>query len=147
MSELSFSTSIVPFGPAAAVLLTDAQVAALGSVKNPPVTLTIGGVTVRLRVARMGGENCIGLSKAARATLGVEVGAKVDVVVALDVAERTVELPPELAAALAADPRASAAFDGWPYTRRKEAARTIAEAKAEATRERRLAKILADLAG
>ena len=129
------------------MLLTDAQVAALGSVKNPPVTLTIGGVTVRLRVARMGGENCIGLSKAARATLGVEVGAKVDVVVALDVAERTVELPPELAAALAADPRASAAFDGWPYTRRKEAARTIAEAKAEATRERRLAKILADLAG
>ena len=147
MSELSFRTSVVPFGPAAAVLLTDAQVAALGSVKNPPVTLTIGGVTVRLRVARMGGENCIGLSKAARATLGVEVGAKVDVVVALDVAERTVELPPELAAALAADPRASAAFDGWPYTRRKEAARTIAEAKAEATRERRLAKILADLAG
>ena len=147
MSELSFRTSVVPFGPAAAVLLTDAQVAALGSVKNPPVTLTIGGVTVRLRVARMGGENCIGLSKAARATLGVEVGTKVDVVVALDVAERTVELPPELAAALAADPRASAAFDGWPYTRRKEAARTIAEAKAEATRERRLAKILADLAG
>lgn len=147
MSELSFRTSVVPFGPAAAVLLTDAQVAALGSVKNPPVTLTIGGVTVRLRVARMGGENCIGLSKAARATLGVEVGAEVDVVVALDVAERTVELPPELAAALAADPRASAAFDGWPYTRRKEAARTIAEAKAEATRERRLAKILADLAG
>ncbi len=147
MSELSFRTSVVPFGPAAAVLLTDAQVAALGSVKNPPVTLTIGGVTVRLRVARMGGENCIGLSKAARATLGVEVGAEVDVVVALDVAERTVELPPELAAALAADPRASAAFDAWAYTRRKEAARTIAEAKAEATRERRLAKILADLAG
>lgn len=147
MTALTFRTTVVAFGPAAAVLLSDQQVAALGSTKNPPVTLTIDGVTVRVRVARMGGENCIGLSKQIRGTLGVEVGAEVDVEVALDAAERTVEVPPELAAALAADPTAAAAFDGWSYTRRKEAARSIAEAKTEVTRARRLAKVLTDLGG
>lgn len=81
------------------------------------------------RVARMGGANLIGLSRAARSELGVEIGQEVDVVVAPDVQERAVDLPPELAAALDADPRAKEAFARLSYTARKEAARGVAEAK------------------
>lgn len=144
---LELSTTLVPFGPACAILLTDEQVAALSERKNPPVVVTIGDRSARLRVARMGGENCIGLSKAARAELGVAIGDEVEVTIAADTAERTVEVPSALAEALAADAAAQAAFDALSYTRRKEHARSVAEAKKEETRARRLEKILAELRG
>lgn len=147
MNALQLHTTIHARGPAAAILLSDEQVAALGSVKNPPVVVTIGDRVARLRIARMGGENMLGLSKAARAELGVEIGDDVEVEIALDAAERTVEVPPALAEALAADPAAKAAFDALAYSRRKEIARSIAEAKQEATRDRRLEKALAELRG
>lgn len=47
MPELRLRTTIVPFGPAAAVVLTDDQVAELSTAKTPPVVLTIGGASVR----------------------------------------------------------------------------------------------------
>ncbi|MDI6944853.1 YdeI/OmpD-associated family protein [Microbacterium barkeri] len=147
MNALQLHTIIHARGPAAAILLSDEQVAALGSVKNPPVVVTIGDRVARLRIGRMGGENMLGLSKAARAELGVEIGDEVEVEIALDAAERTVEVPPALAEALAADPAAKAAFDALAYSRRKEIARSIAEAKQEATRERRLEKALVELRG
>lgn len=147
MNALQLHTTIHARGPAAAILLSDEQVAALGSVKNPPVVVTIGDRVARLRIARMGGENMLGLSKAARAELGVEIGDDVEVEIALDAAERTVEVPPALAEGLAADPAAKAAFDALAYSRRKEIARSIAEARQEATRDRRLEKALAELRG
>lgn len=147
MGELRIRTTVEAFGPAAAIFLDDAQVTELGGPRNPPVVVTIGDRSARLRVARMGGRNALGLSKAARADLAVEAGDEVDAVIALDQAERTVDVPPALAAALDADPAARAAWDRLSYTHRKEHARAIADAKQEATRERRVAKALAMLRG
>lgn len=147
MSELRVHTVLTGRGPAAAILLTDEQVASFGAGKAFPVAVTIGGRTARLRLARMGGENMIGLSKAARADLGVEIDQEVDAVIRLDTAERTVEVPPALAAALDADPAVRAAFDALSPSARKEHARAVADAKQEATRERRIAKIVESLRG
>lgn len=144
---LSVRQTLEPMGPATAIVLTDEQVAELGTVKNPPVVVTIDGTSHRLRVARMGGQNLIGLSKAARAALGVEIGQTITATIELDTAERTVDMPAELTAALEADPAARSAFEALSYSKRKEHARQVAEAKAEATRERRIAKILASLRG
>jgi len=144
---LTIRTTLAPTGPATAIILTDEQVAELGTVKNPPVVVTIGERSQRLRVARMGGQNLIGLSKAARAALGVEIGDEVTAQVELDTAERTVEVPAELAQALDADPAARAAFDALPYSHRKEHARAVAEAKKPETRARRVAKTLEMLRG
>ena len=47
-------------------------------------------------------------------------------------------MPEALAAALAANPDASAAFERLAFTHRKEYARWVAEAKREETRERRV---------
>ncbi|WEK60997.1 MAG: YdeI/OmpD-associated family protein [Candidatus Microbacterium colombiense] len=145
MSELRLHTVLIGRGPAAAIVLTDDQVAALGGGKAFPVVVTIGGHTARLRVARMGGENMIGFSKAVRADLGVEIGQEVDAVIRVDAAERTVDVPAALGEALDADPAVRAAFDALSYTVRKEHARSVAEAKQEATRERRIAKIVESL--
>ena len=147
MTAIRLRTVIEKTGPAAAILLDDEQVAALGSAKNPPVVVTVGDRSARLRIARMGGRNMLGLSKAARAELGVGIGDEVDVEIALDEAEREVEVPEALSAALAADPSARTAYEALSYTRRKEIARSIAEAKQDATRERRVAKTLAELRG
>ncbi|WP_424937163.1 MULTISPECIES: YdeI/OmpD-associated family protein [Bacteria] len=146
-SELRLHAVLEPFGPAGALVLSDEQVAALGSVKNPPVVVRIGQTSARLRISRMGGRNCIGFSKAVRATFGVELGDEIDAVITLDSAERTVDVPAVLAAALDAEPALRAAFDALSYTRRKELARGIAEAKQDATRERRLAAALEKLRG
>jgi len=142
MSELRLHTVLTGRGPAAAILLSDEQVASFGAGKSFPVAVTIGGRTARLRLARMGSENMIGFSKAVRADLRLEVDQEIDAVIRVDAAERTVDVPPELAAALDADPAVRTAFDALSYTVRKEHARSVSEAKQEATRERRIAKIV-----
>ncbi len=142
---LSFHTTIEPYGPAAAIFLTEAQADALSSAKQPPVVVTIGDRTQRLRVTRMGGPVCIGLSKAARAALGVQIGDQVEVTIAPDEAERTVEVPDDLAERLAEQPKAAQAWQKLSYTRRKEIARSLTEAKQPETRQRRLAKALEQL--
>lgn len=143
---LSFTTTLQPRGPAAAVVLEDDQVAALGQgAKRFPVKATVNGYTWRGNVARMGGEFLVGLSKAVRTAAGVQAGDQVQVELELDTQERTVDLPDQLSAALAADAEAKAGFDGLSYTHRKEYARWIAESKKPQTRDRRLAQALEQL--
>ncbi len=139
--SLTLQTTIEARGPAAAIVLTDDQVTELDAGKTGPVTVTIAGTTARLRLARMGGENLIGMSKAVRAQLGVQAGDQVTAEIAPDRAERTVDVPPELASALD-EAGLTEAFAAWSYSRRKEAARGVAEAKAAETKTRRVVKVL-----
>lgn len=145
-SELSAAFTVIGAGPAAHLTLSDEQVEALGGSRSVPVVVTIGDRTARLRLTRMGGENLVGLSKAARGELGVEIGQEVEAVIAVDDAPREIEVPPALAEALEqAELRAE--FDALAPSRRKEHARSVAEAKQDETRQRRVAKIIAALGG
>jgi hypothetical protein len=145
--SLQIRAVLEPQGPATAIELSDEQVAQLGGGKRAAVRVTIGDRSARLRLGVMGGKNLIGLSKAARAELGVEIGDTVAAVVDLDVGDRVIEVPDDLAAALDAAPRVRAAFDALAYTYRKEHVRAVTEAKQQATRERRIAAIVEKLAG
>ena len=143
MGTITFRTQLQPRGPAAAVVLDDAQVAAVGEgPKRFPVVATVNGYTWRTSVARMGGEFLLGLNREVRQGAGVQAGDEVDVTIELDSAPRDVEVPEALAAALAADPQAKAAFDGMAFTHRKEYARWVSEAKREQTRQRRVQQAL-----
>ncbi|MBL8931429.1 MAG: DUF1905 domain-containing protein [Kineosporiaceae bacterium] len=138
---LRLHTVLVPRGPAGAVVLSEEQVHALGGgAKAFPVTVTVNGCAIALRLARMGGEPLIGFSKAARAQAGVEIGDEVDVEIVADTAPRVVEVPPDLEAALAADPEAAVAFEALAYSHRKEYVRWVSEAKREQTRADRIAQ-------
>jgi hypothetical protein len=55
-----------------------------------------------------------------RDAAGFDDGDLLSVVIELDDEPRTVEIPPELAAALAAEPEAREAFDRLSYTHRRE---------------------------
>lgn len=148
MGSLRLTTTLVPRGPAAAVVLDDDQVAAVGEgAERFPVAATINGYTWRTTVTRMRGEFLVGLNRAVRTEAGVEAGDTVEVQLELDTAPREVEVPFALAAALADDPAASAAFEGLAYTHRKEYARWISDAKRDESRQRRVAQALEMLRG
>jgi hypothetical protein len=143
MGSLTFTTTLARRGPGVAVALDADQVAVIGEgAKRFPVAATINGETWRSTVVRMRGEFLLGLSKEVRAQVGADAGDTVEVTATLDTAERVVEVPPELAAALAGDPEASAAYERLAYTHRKEFARWVGEGKKEGTRLRRAAQAL-----
>ena len=91
-------------------------IAALGGKKKPPVIVTVNGFTYRSTVAAYGDVYMLPLSQERRAAAGVAPGDVVEVTLELDTAPRTVELPDDLAAALAARPGARAAFDALAYS-------------------------------
>ncbi len=122
-----------------------AAVEALGGGRKPAVRVTLRGHTYRSSVAVMGGVFLLGVSAENRAAAGVAAGDVVDVDLELDTAPRVVDVPPELAAALAADPAAAGTFEQLSYSGRLRHALDVGGAKTAATRERRLAKVLADL--
>jgi Bacteriocin-protection, YdeI or OmpD-Associated/Domain of unknown function (DUF1905) len=139
MGVLRFTTQLQPRGNASAVVLDDDQVAAVGEgAKRFPVVATVNGYTWRTSVTRMKGEFLLGLSREVRDGTGAQIGDEVEVIVELDQAPREVEVPEALAAALAADPDASATFERLAFTHRKEYARWVAEAKRDETRQRRV---------
>ena len=143
MGSLRLTATLEARGPAAAVILDDDQMAAIGEgPKRFPVRATINGYTWRTTVTPMRGENLLGLNREVRSGAGVEAGDTVEVLIELDTEPREVEVPAALAAALETDTVAKQAFEGMAFTHRKEFARWIDEAKREETRERRVAQAL-----
>jgi Bacteriocin-protection, YdeI or OmpD-Associated/Domain of unknown function (DUF1905) len=143
MGSLTMTGQLVARGPAAAFVLDDQQVAAVGEgPKRFPVLATINGHTWRTTVARMHGEFLVGCSRAVRGAAGVQAGDTVTLRLELDRAPREVEVPEALADALAGDAAARTAFEGLAFTHRKEFARWIEEAKRDETRTRRVGQAL-----
>ncbi len=137
---LQVTATLESRGPAGAFVLTDEQVAWLADgAKTFPVRVSLNGQVLALRLARMGGENLIGLNRGVREQIGVEIGDTVQVEIAADTTPRTVDVPEDLAAALAADPDDAAAFEKLAYSHRQEYVRWITEAKREQTRLDRIA--------
>ena len=122
-------------------------VAAFGQGKRPKVVVHIGGHSYRSTVAAYGDVYMLPLSQERRAAAGVEAGQTVEITLELDTQPRTVDVPDDLAAALAERPGLRAAFDALSYSARKEHVRQVETAKAAETRQRRIAKIVAGLAG
>jgi len=141
-----FRTRLLAAGKTAAgVEVPENVVAGLGSTKRPLVKVTINGYTYRSAIAPIGGTYMLGVSHEVRAHTGVVPGQTIDVDVELDTEKREVEVPPELAKALAKDPSAKKYFDSLSYSRKYALAAPIANGKTPETRERNLAKAMAEL--
>jgi hypothetical protein len=109
---------------------------------RPPVRGTVNGVPFRSRLMVYGGVTWLGLRKEQRREAGLSDGDSVDVAIERDDSPREVEVPAELAAALASDSVAAGAYESLSFTHRREYADWIAQAKKEETRTRRVAKAL-----
>jgi hypothetical protein len=124
---------------ATGIEVPSAVVDALGAGKRPPVRVTLHEHTYRTTVARMGGRFLVPVSAEVRKAAGVTAGDELDVGIELDDAPRTVDVPTDLAAALASEPEAAQAWERLAYTHRKEWVRSVEDAKKPETRARRVA--------
>ena len=93
----------------------------------------------------MGGRYLVPLSAEHRSSAGVAAGDNVEVEIELDTAERVLDVPDDLAAAIAADPAAQSFWDSISYSRRRRIVLAVDGAKAPETRLRRIEKSVADL--
>ncbi len=145
---MRFSTTVELGGKTATGMEVPAEVVtALGAGKKPPVQVTVNGHTYRSTVATMGGRFLLPLSAENRTAAGVAAGDAVEVDVELDTAPRTVEVPADLSAALDADPQVRGRFDALSYSQQRQHVLAVEAAKADATRARRVAGVVAALTG
>lgn len=112
--------------------------------RRPAVSVVVNGFAYRSTVGSMGGRSLIPFSSDKRAETGIGGGDPIEVELTLDTAPRTVELPPDLAAALDAA-AARGAFDALAPSQRKAQAGGVESAKAPETRRRRIEAIVAKL--
>jgi hypothetical protein len=117
--------------------------AKLGLKGMPKVNAVIAGTPYRGSLMPMGdGTYCLGVLKSIQEAAGVGQGDAISIELELDTAPRTVELPSDLATALARDKKATAAWQALSFTNKKEVALSLEGAKRPETRERRLAQAL-----
>lgn len=121
--------------------------AQLGGGKTPLVTDTLNGSTYPSKIAAMGGKLLIPVSAEVRAKAGVKGGESHEIELVLDDKPRVIEPPADLAAALAANPAAQAAWDKLAPSHRKAHVTAIEGAKAADTRARRVEEAIATLLG
>jgi len=138
---MKFTAELESSGKTAAGLEVPAEIVqGLGGGGHPKVSVTVNGYTFRTSIARMGGRFMLGVSAERRTAAGVSAGDVLDVDVELDTAPREVDVPEELAAALAADAKAKEFWDTLSYSKQQWHTLQVTSAKTEETRDRRIEK-------
>jgi hypothetical protein len=147
MVEFTGVLTPTPRGGGGTLVPIPREVAAkLGLKGMPKIQAVIAGTPYRGSLMPMGdGTYCLGVLKSIQDAAGVGQGDTISIELGLDTAPRTVELPSDLAKALARDRQATARWEALSYTNKKEMARSLEEAKRPETRERRLAQALESL--
>jgi len=107
-----------------------------------PVRGTINGFPFRSSLMSMGGCHMMPVNKALCEHANVKPGDIVDVVMERDMQKRSVDQPPELQKELAKNKKAQGRWAQLSFTHKKEMANSISAAKQEATKKRRLAKVM-----
>jgi hypothetical protein len=144
MAETFRATIRVEGRTATGFEVPEAVIERFGVGKRPPVKVTINGYTYRSTVAPFAGPvYMLPLAAEHRNAAGVQGGDEVDVTLELDTAPREVEVPPELAAALAAAPDAKAFFDGLSYSNKRVFTLSVEGTKNPETKARRVEKAIA----
>jgi hypothetical protein len=143
---MKFRTTIFQSdGNATGIVIPADVLEALGAGKKPPVKMSVNGYSYRSTVATVNGRPMVGFSAAHREASGLKGGDDVDVDIELDAAPRVIELPPDFAAALAAEPRAQATFDKLSNSVKGYHVSQVVGAKTDETRQRRIEKSIAVL--
>ena len=108
--------------------------------------MTLNGLSYRTTVGVMRGVTKIPVSAAVRAAAGITAGDLIDVEVIADTAPRVVEVPADLAAAMAASAEAKDFFGQLSYSRQNAWVTWVEQAKQPETRSRRVEQTVAMLA-
>jgi hypothetical protein len=145
MSKIRKFTAPVEAGSGGGAFVTvPFDVEAAYGKKRVPILAHIDGEPYRGTLVRMGTErHLLLIRKEIRERIGKTVGDLVAVTLEEDTSPRVVEVPADLAGALADEPAAEAFFRGLAFTHQREYVQWLTEAKRAATRRARLDKIVA----
>jgi Bacteriocin-protection, YdeI or OmpD-Associated/Domain of unknown function (DUF1905) len=109
---------------------------------RPKVKATINDVTLRTTISVYGGRSYVGFRKEIQDAAGIRIGDRIRVRIEPDLEPREIEVPQDLAQALAEDSAASQEFERLSYTHRKEYVQWVVEAKKPGTRQRRVERTI-----
>jgi bifunctional DNA-binding transcriptional regulator/antitoxin component of YhaV-PrlF toxin-antitoxin module len=139
-----YETTILGFGNHASIEIPDKNLEELGGNKRAPLKVTIKGYTYQSTATAVDGVCMVVFPTKDRIASGVKSGDRVEVTLELDSGYREVIVPPELQNALK-EHSLEKTFEDLTYSKRKEFARQVVEAKAEDTKIRRITKVIETL--
>jgi len=108
-----------------------------------PVVVRIGDYSYRSTVSRYRGAFLLPLNAEHRTGAGVAAGDVIEIELEVDTAPRVVEVPAELATALALDPVAGQFFAGLSFSHQRAYVEWITAAKRAETRQKRITEAVA----
>ncbi len=142
--KVVYETEVIGDGNHASLLIPDGVLEKLQTNKRAPLRVTINGHTYQSTAVGVGGECRVVFPSAERLAAKAQSGDMVQVTLELDSGYRTVEMHPDFASALQKAGLAKV-FAELSYSKRKEFARQVTEAKADDTRLRRIEKVIQGL--
>jgi len=135
-------------GPGATVALVPSEIVpALGGVQQRRFFGWVNGVEFNTTTFPYKGELYVGVPKAARVAASLVVGDEAEIALMLNESPRKVQLAPELRAAFKGAPDLKKRFDALSFSRQRELADPVTEAKRPETRAARVEKALTRLRG
>ena len=141
--SVAFDTTVAAMGTNTGIVVPPEVIEELAAGRRPPVLVDLNGYEYRSTVAVMGGSHLFVVSAAVRRATGLKGGDPVHVVLTVADTPREVDMPTDLAAALAADPVAGAFFDRLSNSLQRYHADNVNAAKGAETRRRRIEKAIA----
>jgi hypothetical protein len=140
-SLMKFHTTLQRFGENnTGIEVPEEILTALGRGRRVKVVATVNGYRYRTSVAPAYGKILVPFSSEHRAASGLSGGEKIEVEILPDDTPREVEVPVDLATALADAPEAAGFFDGLSYTHKRAYVLWVEDAKKPETRSVRVAK-------
>jgi hypothetical protein len=137
----SFTTTLLLSGNNVGIEVPEDVVLGFEAGKRVPVLVTIAGYSYPSTIAVMGGRYLVPLAVEHREAAGVAGGETHEVTLTHDTSPRDTPVPEDLAEALAAA-GVRDTFDALAPSHRKAHVRSVTEAKAETTRQRRIEKVV-----
>jgi bifunctional DNA-binding transcriptional regulator/antitoxin component of YhaV-PrlF toxin-antitoxin module len=140
--KTTYQTTVIGHGNHASIEIPEKNLKELGANKRAPLKITINNYTYQSTATGVDGKCMVVFPSKDRHAAKATSGDVVTVTLELDSGYRNVEIPQELRDALEAYGLGEA-FRELVYSKRKEFARQVSEAKAEDTKKRRVEKIIA----
>jgi len=141
--SVTFETTVAASGNNTGIEVPGDLIEQLAAGERPPVLVNVNGYEYRNTVAVMGGRHMISISAAVRNATGLKGGDPIRVTLTVAGTPREVNVPPDFAAALAADERARAFFGKLANSMQRYHVDNINAAKSAGTRQRRIDKAIA----
>lgn len=139
--SVSYKTVVIGHGNHASIEIPDDVLEKLGANRRAPLKITVNRYTYQSTATGVGGKCMVVFPQKDRKAAGVAAGDSVTVKLELDSRYREVDMPDALTKALKKSGLLKT-FESLTYSKRKEFARQVSEAKTDNTRLRRIEKVI-----